>query len=156
MAVFFGLKPNKFGRGNLKRRDAENAEVGQAVPDKPLNTSRRTSIRPVTGGDDTPTSFFGWKATVQFTQHHFGNRLRRGCQAQPDLRDCIDNASAAFTHAASATLLESRVSSGRIAMPETSFNPADSRLALSIRFGVMRRVPVRCRRESTRRTKYGL
>ena len=65
------------------------------MPDTPLDNSRRTSIRAVTGEYDTPTSFFGWKVTARIAQHHFGNYFRRGCQAQPDLRDSINNASTA-------------------------------------------------------------
>ena len=42
------------------------------------------SRRPEPFGDRA--SFFYWKATAQLTKHRFGNRLRRGCQAQPDLR----------------------------------------------------------------------
>ena len=68
------------------------AKVGQAVPDKPLKISRKNSIEFDTAGRRSRIVFRvenGWKATARLTQHHFGNHLRRGCQAQPDLRAAI-------------------------------------------------------------------
>ena len=37
-----------------------------------------------------PLFFFGWKTTARFTQYHFVDHLRRGCQAQPGLLAATD------------------------------------------------------------------
>ena len=55
------------------------------MPDESLDISCRISIRPDASGYRRFVCFFFWKATVRSTKKDFDNRLRRGCQAQPDL-----------------------------------------------------------------------